>query len=92
MPEIQVTENGVLNLLQTLNISEAAGPDGIRRRVHNELSSELAPILSLLFQASLHKQSLPDIKKHACVNPFYKKGDKTSNYFQCPWLIFHVSP
>ena len=47
-----------------------------------ELSSELAPILTLLFQASLHQQSLPDILKHANVNPIYKKGDKTnpSNY------------
>lgn len=46
------------------------------------MSSELAPIFTLLFQASLHQQSLPDIWKHANVNLIYKKGDKTnpSNY------------
>ena len=48
MPEIQVTEKGVLKLLQALNI-KAAGPDGIRPRVLKELSSELALIFTLLF-------------------------------------------
>ena len=82
MPEIQITDRGVSKLLQALDISKAAGPDGLRPRVLKELSSELAPILNLLFQASLHQQSLPDIWKHANVNPIYKKGDKTntSNY------------
>ena len=63
-------------------ISKAAGPDGLRPRVLKELSSELVPILTLLFQASLNQQSLPDIWKHANVNPIYKEGDKTnpSNY------------
>ena len=81
-PEIRVTEKGVLKLLQALNISKAAGPDGLRPRVLKELSAELAPILTLLFQASLHQKYLPDIWKHANVNPIYKKGDKTnpSNY------------
>ena len=37
MPEIHVAENGVLKLL---NISKAAGPDGIRPRVLKELSFE----------------------------------------------------
>ena len=80
--EIFIAERGVFKLLQALNISKAAGPDGLRPRVLKELSSELAPILTLLFQASLHQQSLPDIWKHANVNPIYKKGDKTnpSNY------------
>ena len=82
MPEIHVTENGVLKLLKALNISKAAGPDSIRPRVLKELSSELAPILTLLFKASLHQQSLPNIWKHANVSPIYKKGEKTnpSNY------------
>ena len=83
MPEIQITEKGVLKLLRALNISKAAGPDKIRPRVLKELSSELAPIFLLcFFQASLHQQPIPDIWKHANVTPIYKKGDKTnpSNY------------
>ena len=91
MPEIFITERGVFKLLQALNISKAVGPDGLRRRVLKELSSELAPILTLLFQASLNQQSLPDIWKHANVNPIYKKGDKTipSNY--CPVFLTCIS-
>ena len=69
MPEIFITERGVFKLLQALNISKAAGPDGLRPMVLKELSSELAPILTLLFQASLNQQSFPDIWKHANVNP-----------------------
>ena len=78
MPEIQVTEMGVLNLLQALNISKAADPDGIRPIVLKEQSSELAPIFTLFFQASLHQQSIPDIWKHANMSPIYKKSDKTN--------------
>ena len=82
MPEIQVTEKGVLKLLQALNISKAVGPDGIRPRVLKELSSELVPIFTLLFQVSLYQQSIRHIWKHANVTPIYKKGNKTnpSNY------------
>ena len=61
MPEMQVTEKGVLKLLQALNISEAVGPDGIGPRVLKELSPELAPIFNWPFQASLHQHSIPDI-------------------------------
>ena len=81
----------MLKLLQALNISKAAGPDGIRPRVLKELSSELAPIFTLLFQASLHQQSIPDILKHANVTPIYKKGDKTNPSNYCPVSLTCIS-
>ena len=61
MPDIRVTEKGVLKLLLKSCWS---------RRYKKGISTEL------------HQQSLPDIWKHANVNPIYKKGDKTnpSNY------------
>ena len=78
MPEIHVTENGVLKLLQALNISKAA----YQTKSAQKIILRIRPILTLLFKASLHQQSLPDIWKHANVSPIYKKGDKTnpSNY------------
>ena len=76
MPEIFITERGVFKLLQALNISKAADPDGLRPRVLKELSSELAQILTLLFQASLNQQSLPDIWKHANVNPIRRQDNQ----------------
>ena len=96
MPDINIKENGVLNLLNKLDISKAAGPDGIRPRILKELSSELASILTLLFKASLHQQCLPDLWKQANVTPIYKNGDKTSpaNYrsvsLTCCKLLKHI--
>ena len=66
MPDIWVTEKGVLKLQRALNISKVVGPGVIRYRVFRELSTELAPILTLLSQTSLHQEPLPDIWKHAC--------------------------
>ena len=63
---------------ENIHKKEAACPDGIRPRVLKELSWELASILTLLFKAFLHQQSLPDIWKHANISPVYKKGDKTN--------------
>ena len=76
MPETQVTKKGILKLLQALKISKAAGPD---QELSKNCLAELAHVLTLLFQAPLHQQSLPDIWN---VNPIYKKDDKTnpSNY------------
>ena len=48
VPETLITEKGVLQLLQTLNVSKAAGPDSIRPRILKELSQEFAPNLTLL--------------------------------------------
>ena len=78
MSDMNITESGVLKLLNKLDISKAAGPDGIRPRILKELSSELASIFTLLFKASLHQQCLQDIWKQTNVTPIYKKGDKTS--------------
>ena len=77
-----ITLKGEHSLEEKFSISKNSGPGGIRPRVLKELSSELAPILTLLFKASLHQQSLPDIWKRTSVSPIYKKGDKTnpSNY------------
>ena len=94
MPEIHVTKNGVLKLLKALKNSKAAGPYGIRPRVLKELSSELtAPILTLLFKATLRQQSLPDIWKHASVSPVYKKEIRqiSPTIVLCLWSVFHVS-
>ena len=53
MPEINITENGVSKLLQSLH---ECIQSSIRPIILKELSTELAPILTLLFKASLHQQ------------------------------------
>ena len=63
--EVQVKEKGVLKLLQALNIFKAAGRDGIRSRELKELSSELAPILTLLF-SGISAPTIPPCHEEAC--------------------------
>ena len=79
---ITVTENGVHKLLAGLEPHKASGPDQLPARLLKELASELAPIYTLLFQASLDQGIIPDEWKSANVVPIYKKGDrsKPENY------------
>ena len=53
MGEITVDPNGVLKLLNNLKIHKASGRDGLSARVLKECSSEIAPILALIFNKSL---------------------------------------
>ena len=96
MPDIPVTDKGILKLQRALNVSKAVGPGVIRPRVFKELSTELAPILTLLSQTSLHPEPLRDILETCQCEPF--KGEKTnpSNYhpvsltcFSCK-LLEHI--
>ena len=54
----------------------ACGPDNIPARLLKEASDELAPVLCLLFNATLHQGKIPCDWKSANVTPIFKKGDK----------------
>ena len=56
MVEITVDTKGVLKLLNNLKIQKASGPDGLSARVLKECSSEIAPILVLIYNESLFSQ------------------------------------
>jgi hypothetical protein len=75
MSEIFISEEGIQKLLKKLDPSKACGPDGIGPRVLMELSDELAPVLKILFQASLSSGELPTDWKDALVTPIFKKGE-----------------
>ena len=79
---ISVDANGVLNLLNELDISKAPGPDKIPAHFLKLCSTEIAPILILIFQASIHQSRVPPDWKQANIVPVFKKGDRTlcSNY------------
>ena len=49
MADIEITESGVLKLLQRLKIHKASGPDEIRPRVLNEMADLVAPMLTTIF-------------------------------------------
>ena len=71
IPDIQIETNGVVEFLQSLEAHKAAGPDEIPAHL---LSVVLAPLLSLIFQASLHQCTLPSEWKRAYVVSIFKKG------------------
>ena len=74
--EITVDPNGVLKLLNNLKIHKAPGPDGLSARVLKECSSEIAPILALIYNEMLAQGTVPDDWRQANVAPIFKKGEK----------------
>ena len=76
LARITLSEEGVQKLLGDLKIHSAAGPDEILARLLKEYASELAPALTLIFQASLDQSVLPAAWKHAWVILVFKKGER----------------
>ena len=60
MGEITVDPKGVLKMLNNLNIHKASGPDGLSARVLKECSSEISPMLALIYNESLAQGTVPD--------------------------------
>lgn len=96
--KLTVTEEGVAKLLSKLSPFKASGPDDIPNRLLKELSTELAPAMTALFNQSLQTGQLPQEWKLANVSPIYKKEDKhiAANYRPisltcvCSKLLEHI--
>ena len=78
MPDIKISEAGILNLLKNLIPKKAAGPDRIKPVILQELRVELAPIIKVLFERSLESGAVPLIWNSANVSHIFKKGDKST--------------
>ena len=81
-PPIIVTCDGVTRLLSNLHPNKAAGPDKLPSRFLKQFAIDLAPMLTLIYQASLNQGSVPEDWKKALVTPVFKKGDRSlaANY------------
>ena len=82
MPDIEITETGVLKLLQNLKPYKAQGPDNIHPRILKELAVEITPSLTLIFRKSYETEEVPKDWLKANVSPIFKHGQKylASNY------------
>ena len=84
MRDIIIEEEGVKKLLKQQKPGKAPGPDKIQARVLKEAADQLAPALTLLFNASYDQSVIPDDWRHAAVSPQYKAGkdnrSKAVNY------------
>ena len=70
---IQINTDGVAQLLLNLKTHKATGPDNLPSYFLKEVANEIAPALSLIFQASLNQGALPDIWKTVLVVPILFK-------------------
>jgi hypothetical protein len=59
MPNVNITDEGVKKLLKGLNPSKASGPDQLSPRLLKELHTEIAPVLTHIFQISLKSGTVP---------------------------------
>ena len=77
MGDIWISVGGVAKLLSAVKPHKASGPDNIPARFLKECAREIAPALSLVFQASLNQSRIPDDWRAAWVAPVFKKGDRS---------------
>ena len=82
MEDITVSCKGVVKLLKNLKAHKAAGPDDIPLMLLREAADEIAPAITLLFQASLNQGNTPSTWRKALVVPIFMKDSKSdaSNY------------
>ena len=71
-----ISTMGVQKLLCKLNVKKASGPDNISCKILRELSVEIAPVLTYIFQQSLDTGTVPLDWTKAQVTPIFKKGNR----------------
>ena len=76
MEDISVSCKGVVKLLKYPKPHKAAGPDDIPLMLLREAADEIAPAITLLFQASLRQGNTPSTWRMALVVPIFTKGSK----------------
>ena len=82
LSHVELSLSDVLSNLVALDVSKAAGPDGIPSRLLRECAIQIAPSLTRLFNLSLSCGKFPVGWKEANVTPIFKKDSKklVSNY------------
>ena len=80
--DITITPQEVFDVLQTLCISKASGPDGINNKILVESAFQISSPLCRLYNLCLDKCVLPSAWKTSLVCPIFKSGDRSipSNY------------
>lgn len=82
IPDVVISEHGILNMLLKLNVKKTPGPDSIPNAFLKRYAEWIAKYLYVLFSKSLHEGRVPDDWRAARVKPLYKSGKKQliSNY------------
>ena len=82
IPDLMCSSANVGELLLTLDVNKATGPDGLSARLLREAALVISDPLSKLFNMSLNRGKLPRDWKCANITPVYKNAGKeyVSNY------------
>ena len=81
MPPITITVEGVDKLWTGANPNKSQGPDEISPRLLKELHTEIATILTIIFQRSLDTGIVSKVWKHAIITSAFKKGQGQNQVF-----------
>ena len=82
LDSIVITEEKVIDILESLNTNKASGPDLISNKMLKNVARSIAKPLTELFNRLLLNHKFPDRWKFSHVTSLFKKGDKClpSNY------------
>ena len=72
--DFNITEQEIIDVLSTLNVHKANGPDGISHEMLKQTRRTICKPLCLIFNKSIQDGSYPHVWKKANVMP--KKGEK----------------
>ena len=75
LTSVHLTQGEVEEILKTLSVDKATGPDGISNRILREAPHDLSIPLCALYNHSLTSCVVPDIWKEAHVSAVLKKGE-----------------
>ena len=80
--DIIITENKLINEMQSIKLSSAPGPDGVPAILYKHYAEQLSYPLLLLWQASLDSGKMPDGTLLAFITPIPKSVDRSipANY------------
>ena len=78
LEDLNISVVGVQNLLTSLNTKKANGLDQLPIRILKETATEIAPLLQIIYMASLQQGVIPKDWRSANVVPVFKKGDHLS--------------
>ena len=76
LQDITISENEVKDILSTLNVNKASGPDSISHKMLKYVSNAVSKPLKILFNRTLAESHFPEPWKLNNVVSLYKKGAK----------------
>ena len=82
LEQIKITENQVLNILNTLDVNKSTGPDKLPTKILKMIAILIVKPLTSLFNKSISSGTFPQMWKEATVTPVFKKNGSPSDIKQ----------